>query len=120
MPRCLPGSSRLCPFHKRPLSCPDMRQACLDLSGAHPPCREAILEGLLGLLPTADKALGKVSRGSLEALHSMLSWHGSPGLRHLAFVALMRLGRQAPTLFRKDEDPAHDATEGMPPDTAFV
>ena len=75
---------------------------------------------MLGLLPTADKALGKVSRGSLEALHSMLSWHGSPGLRHLAFVALMRLGRQAPTLFRKDEDPAHDATEGMPPDTAFV
>ena len=50
----------------------------------------------------------------------MLSWHDSPGLRHLAFVALMRLGQQAPTLFRKDEDPAHDATQGMPPDHVLV
>ena len=71
------------------------------------------MEEMLSLLPADDKALGAVSRESLAELHGMLSWHGSPELRHLAFVALMRLGRQAPTLFRKDDDPAQDATAGM-------
>ena len=76
-------------------------------------CRQAIMETLLALLPSDEKLLAKVSKDSLAALHAMLSWHGSPALRHLAFVALMRLGRQAPTLYRKDEEHAHDATQGM-------
>ena len=67
---------------------------------------------LLCLLPMDERVLGTASRDSLAGLHSMLSWHGSPELRHLAFVALMRLGRQAPTLFRTDDDPAQDATAG--------
>ncbi len=71
------------------------------------------MEEMLSLLPTDEKALGAVFRDSLAELHSVLSWHGSPELRHLAFVALMRLGRQAPTLFRRDDDPAQDATAGM-------
>lgn len=71
------------------------------------------MEELLCLLPTEERALAQVSRASLAVLHGMLSWHGSPELRHLAFTALMRLGRQAPTLFRKDEDPTHDVTAGM-------
>lgn len=70
------------------------------------------MEELLSLLPSDERLLGMTSRESLAGLHSMLSWHGSPELRHLAFVALMRLGRQAPTLFRKDDDPAQDATAG--------
>ena len=70
------------------------------------------MDELLSLLPVDERLLGAVSRESLVGLHSMLSWHGSPELRHLAFAALMRLGRQAPTLFRKDDDPAQDATAG--------
>ena len=72
------------------------------------------MEEMLFLLPADEKALGAISKESLAELHGMLSWHGNPELRHLAFVALMRLGRQAPTLFRKDDDPAQDATAGVP------
>ena len=71
------------------------------------------MDELLALLPTDERSLEKISNDSLAVLHGMLSWHGSPELRHLAFMALMRLGRQAPTLFRKDDDPAQDATAGM-------
>ena len=71
------------------------------------------MEEVLALLPTDEGGLKKISKNSLVVLHGMLSWHGCPELRHLAFVALMRLGRQAPTLFRKDDDPAQDATAGM-------
>ncbi len=71
------------------------------------------MEALLALLPSDEQLLAKVSKDSLAALHAMLSWHSSPALRHLAFVALMRLGRQAPTLYRKDEEHAHDASQGM-------
>ena len=77
------------------------------------------MEELLYLLPTDERALKGISRDSLAGLHNLLSWHGSPELRHMAFVALMRLGRQAPTLFRKDDDPAQDATAGVCPQAIY-
>ena len=45
----------------------------------------------------------------------MLSWHSTPKLPHLAFVAMMRLGGHTvhnPTLFQRVNDPAQDATAG--------
>lgn len=85
-------------------------------------CRSAILERLLGVLhtspPGAAKPGGAHSQSKsgsaaqsrapsvavLSQLHSLLSAHDDVRLRHLAFMALMRLGGLAPTLFREEEE----------------
>lgn len=80
--------------------------------------RAAVLELLLGVLhkpaPGAARIGGPAKSGNaakqdvsmavLSQLHALLSAHGDVALRHLAFMALMRLGGLAPTLFREEED----------------
>ena len=83
--------------------------------------RLSIMEELLRLLPGAHasgvagagaggargnhkRGGGAAALGTLRALHALLNAHGAPALRHAAFMALMRAGGQAPTLFREEED----------------
>ncbi|CAL8462796.1 g2329 [Coccomyxa elongata] len=83
-----------------------------------PALRPAMLEVLLRVLHSPGAAGGQsggaaksgnaaktgASIPALSRLHALLSAHGDVQLRHLAFMALMRLGGLAPTLFREEEE----------------
>lgn len=57
-----------------------------------------------GAAKSGNAANTGASIHALSRLHALLSAHGDVQLRHLAYMALMRLGGLAPTLFREEEE----------------